>query len=87
MDANIKISYFDYFISRVIYTMFDNGQSVLNDVVMENIDKCRLNKLKLLKLLFFVSAKNVNEKYLLDDIFDNFYAMPYTRRKRCSRPY
>lgn len=77
MDVNSKIRYFDYFISSVIYTMFDNGQSVLNEVVMENIDKCRLNKLKLLKLLFFVSAKNVNEKYLLDDIFDNFYAMPY----------
>ncbi len=77
MDINSKIRYFDYFISRVIYTMFDNGQSVLNEVVMENVDKCRLNKLKLLKLLFFVSAKNVSGEYLLDDIFDNFYAMPY----------
>lgn len=77
MDANSKIRYFDYFISRVIYTMFYNGQPTLNEVVTDNIDKCRLNKLKLLKLLFFVSAKKVDEKYLLDDIFDNFYAMPY----------
>lgn len=72
-----KIRYFDYFISRVIYTVYNNGADSFTATIYNNIDKCGLNKLKLIKLLFFVSAKEVNGKYLLDDIFNNFYAMPY----------
>lgn len=78
MNYQEKIEYFDYFISRIIYTMYRNNSDVtFYEIIKTNIDRCRLSKLKLLKLLFFVSAKKVNNYYLLDDIFDNYYAMPY----------
>ena len=77
MNALDKIPYFDYFISQIIFRQFNDHESDLDLIIRSNIDKCGLNKLKLLKLLFFVSVLKVDGKYLLDDIFDNFYAMPY----------
>ncbi|MEG1523332.1 MAG: DUF4065 domain-containing protein [Bacteroidales bacterium] len=77
MDAQDKIPYFDYFISKVIFKQFNDNNSDLNNIIKQNINHCGLNKLKLLKLLFFVSVLKVDGRYLLDDIFDNFYAMPY----------
>lgn len=77
MNAEQKIPYFDYFTSKIIVKCFDDNESSLDIIVRNNIMRCGLNKLKLLKLLFFVSAIKVDERYLLDDIFDNFYAMPY----------
>lgn len=77
MEAITKAQYFDYFISQIIYKRYNNNTSDLKTIVESNITDCSLNKLKLFKLLFLVSALNVNDKYLLDDIFDNFYAMPY----------
>lgn len=77
MNALDKIPYFDYFISQIIFRQFNDHESNLDLIIRSNIDKCGLNKLKLLKLLFFVSVLKVDGKYLLDDIFDNFYAMPY----------
>lgn len=77
MNALKKITYFDYFISQIIFRQFNDNKSDLDLIIRNNIDKCGLNKLKLLKLLFFVSVLKVDDKYLLDDIFDNFYAMPY----------
>lgn len=77
MNAIEKIPYFDYFISQIIFRQFNDNESDLDHIIRNNIDKSGLNKLKLLKLLFFVSVLKVDEKYLLDDIFDNFYAMPY----------
>lgn len=77
MTGQDKIPYFDYFISQIIFRQFNDNKSDLDFIIRSNIDKCGLNKLKLLKLLFFVSVLKVDDKYLLDDIFDNFYAMPY----------
>lgn len=77
MNAQDKIPYFDYFISQIIFKQFNDNKSNLDIIIKLNIDHCGLNKLKLLKLLFFVSVLKVDERYLLDDIFDNFYAMPY----------
>lgn len=77
MNAQDKIPYFDYFISQIIFKQFNDNKSNLDSIIKLNIDHCGLNKLKLLKLLFFVSVLKVDERYLLDDIFDNFYAMPY----------
>jgi len=77
MEASTKIQYFDYFISQIIYKRYNNDTSDLKTIVESNITDCGLNKLKLFKLLFLVSALNVNDKYLLDDIFDKFYALPY----------
>ena len=77
MTALEKIPYFDYFISQIIFKQFDDNESDLDHIIRSNIMNCGLNKLKLLKLLFLVSVIKVDERYLLDDIFDNFYAMPY----------
>ncbi|WP_125147156.1 type II toxin-antitoxin system antitoxin SocA domain-containing protein [Alistipes finegoldii] len=77
MNAQDKIPYFDYFISQIIFKRFNDNESNLDLIIRRNINRCGLNKLKLLKLLFFVSVLKVDEQYLLDDIFDNFYAMPY----------
>lgn len=77
MAPKDKIAYFDYFISQIIFTQFNDKKSNLDFIIRNNIEHCGLNKLKLLKLLFFASVLKVDEQYLLDDIFDNFYAMPY----------
>ncbi len=77
MDTRKKIYYFDYFVSKIIFKCYNDNESSLKIIVRNNIEHCGLNKLKLLKLLFFVSAIKVDERYLLDDVFDNFYAMPY----------
>lgn len=77
MDSSNKILYFDYFISGIILRQYKNSGLNLQNIIRENIVYCGLNKLKLLKLLFFVSVLKVDNQYLLDDIFDNFYAMPY----------
>lgn len=74
-----KLLFFDYFISQLISFItsetFISGDIAL--AVKNNIDRANLNKLKLLKLLFLVSTIKEKDKYLLDDVFDNFYAMPY----------
>ncbi|KUY28525.1 type II toxin-antitoxin system antitoxin SocA domain-containing protein [Elizabethkingia ursingii] len=67
MDKKIA---FEYFVNK-LYTWYD---SQFNSV--ENND---FSTLKVLKLLFFCSAieASEDEKSLLDDPFNNFYAMPY----------
>ena len=59
-----KISYFEYFVSKVYQQTNVQGK---ND----------LSKLKLFKLHFLVSAINTNDKNEgLLDVFDKFYALP-----------
>ena len=79
MEYTKKIQYFDYFVSRLIYVLFSNESENpnMNDVVKTNIHTCDFDRLKIMKLLFFASALNIDNKYLVDEIFDNFHAMPY----------
>ncbi len=75
MNTSDKIRYFDYFISQIIGL---NSSTEINQSQFESaVSKYKLSKLKLLKLLFFASVIEVDGKYLLDDVFDKFYAMPY----------
>lgn len=70
MEKYQKIKYFEYVIYKLLnWHMVDNGFSE-ND----------FSTLKLMKLLFFVSAAEANsnsESLLLDNVFNNFVAMPY----------
>lgn len=75
MNTSDKICYFDYFISQIIGL---NSSTEINQSQFESaVSKYKLSKLKLLKLLFSASVIEVDGKYLLDDVFDKFYAMPY----------
>ncbi|GMU96504.1 type II toxin-antitoxin system antitoxin SocA domain-containing protein [Ignavibacterium album] len=66
-----KIKAFEYLVIK----LSEWYKELNNNISFENND---LNKLKVLKLHFFVSAVNANEnKEGLLNIFDNFYAMPY----------
>lgn len=66
-----KIKAFEYLVIK----LSDWYKELNKNISFENND---LNKLKILKLHFFVSAVNANEKKEgLLNIFDNFYAMPY----------
>ncbi|WDF63176.1 type II toxin-antitoxin system antitoxin SocA domain-containing protein [Flavobacterium sp. KACC 22763] len=68
MSKDIKIEAFEYLLSRLID--WKNQYSNNND----------LGILKVLKLTFFVSAAGTDQnskETLLDDIFNNFVAMPY----------
>lgn len=70
MTAEEKIPYFEYFVKNLIDWHHEKTSQSKND----------LSILKVLKLLFFTSAIGTNEgseNTLLDNIFDNFYAMPY----------
>ena len=72
MGADKKIYLFEYMIKKIVEKY----------VTLKNVDKrealSAFSKLKLIKLNFFISAVNANEKNNgLLDIFDNFYAMPY----------
>jgi uncharacterized phage-associated protein len=75
MNILDKIRYFDYFISQIIG--LNTSTEITPSQVLSAVSKYKLSKLKLLKLLFFASVVNVDGKYLLDDVFDKFYAMPY----------
>lgn len=75
MELNNKIKYFDYFISQIV--VFNSEGSIDNCKVENAVKRYRLSRLKLLKLLFFLSVIDIDKKYLVDDVFDNFHAMPY----------
>ncbi len=68
---NIKIYYFEYTLNQLLeWYSRKSGQSDTNDISI----------LKALKLLFFVSAVNANpesEETLLDNVFNEFVAMPF----------
>ena len=58
-----KIDYFDYFLYKA--TLLYKGEN-------------NIGVLKSLKLLFFTTVIDLNSDInLLDNVFDNFYAMPY----------
>ena len=78
MTKEEKINYFDYLITSIIKKCYRNSTSDSEEVVIrESCSKSNLSKLKLMKLLFFVTTLNVNEWFLLENVFNNFYAMPY----------
>lgn len=78
MGIEEKIIYFDYLITSVIKKCYRNSNSDNEaEVIRESCSKSNLSKLKLMKILFFVTTLNVKEWYLLDNVFNNFYAMPY----------
>lgn len=56
MTALEKIPYFDYFISQIIFKQFNDNESDLDHIIRRNIMNCGLNKLKLLKLLFWFQS-------------------------------
>jgi len=71
MDRPLKILYFEYILHGLLqWYREEAGQNEHND----------LSVLKSLKLLFFVAAakaKSSAPSPLLDDVFDDFVAMPY----------
>lgn len=70
MERNEKIPYVEYFTKLLVEWHQRKSKNSVND----------LSILKVLKLLFFASAVNTkseSENTLLDNVFDNFYAMPY----------
>ena len=70
MNRDEKIPYVEYFTKLLVEWHQRKSDNEPND----------LSILKVLKLLFFASAVNTksdSENTLLDDVFDNFYAMPY----------
>lgn len=73
MDKNMdKKLAFEYFVNK-LYTWFGSQPS-------SNSENNDLSTLKVLKLLFFCSAIEANEdteNSLLDEPFNNFFAMPY----------
>ena len=78
MGIEDKINYFDYLITSVIKKCYKNSTSDREEaVIRESCAKSNLSKLKLMKILFFITAQNVREWYLLNNVFNNFYAMPY----------
>lgn len=70
-----KIRCFDYLVYKIITKDIDGTPSVQQ--IKESGHLKAFNKLKLLKLLFFVSTIKQNDGEDLLDVFDNFYAMPY----------
>lgn len=78
MDINNKLSYFDYFLSCLIAYNAPSELSGLENRVRAQFAKGHsISKLKAFKLLFFVVAIDSNDWILLDEVFDNFYALPY----------
>ncbi|HUW06936.1 MAG TPA: type II toxin-antitoxin system antitoxin SocA domain-containing protein [Williamwhitmania sp.] len=72
MAKEEKVYLFEYMIKSVV-----DKYKTLNHVE-ENVAFSVFSKLKLIKLNFFISAVNTDEKDNgLLDVFDNFYAMPY----------
>lgn len=69
MDKTLKIQYFDFFITEL-----SNTTQAIKESSKFNFS---FGKLKLMKLLFFISTINIDNWYLLENIFDKFYAMPY----------
>lgn len=68
MDKTLAFEYFVY----KLYTCYENA--------VGNVDDNDFSTLKVLKLLFFCSAIEAEEESkttLLDNPFDNFFAMPY----------
>lgn len=64
-----KLIPFNYIVNQIIIWYNDQGG---------DFEKNDLSKLKLTKLLFFISAAStMSGKLGLLNIFDNFYAMPY----------
>lgn len=70
-----KIRCFDYLVYRIITKNMSEVPNVQQ--IKETMQLKEFNKLKLLKLLFFVSTIRQDDGNDLLDIFGNFYAMPY----------
>lgn len=71
MNTEIKIKYFEYVLNGLRNWYYEKFNSNSNN---------DLSKLKVLKLLFFVSAvksKSGENNSLLDNVFTTFFAMPY----------
>lgn len=69
MSLNLKLSALDYTINHLRNWYAEAG---------ENIDNNDLSKLKITKLLFFISAASTTRDNAgLLETFDNFYAMPF----------
>ena len=78
MNIDQKILSFDYFVTSLIKHCYNASSSEdIYDIVTDSVGKCGLSKLKLMKLLFFVTTMGIENWYLLDNVFNNFYAMPY----------
>ena len=78
MDINLKITYFDYFVSCLMAHNAPSEVTKFEDRVRTQFAKGRsISKLKAFKLLFFTVAIDNKEWTLLDEVFDNFYALPY----------
>lgn len=78
MNTELKIQYFDYFVTSLIKNCYNiSNTDNTSDIIAKSIVKSGLSKLKLMKLLFFVTTVEAEKWFLLDNVFDNFYAMPY----------
>lgn len=78
MDITKKITYFDYFITCLIAHNAPADITELEDKVKSQYAKgLSISKLKVFKLLFFTVAIDGKDWTLLDEVFDNFYALPY----------
>lgn len=69
MEQDSKVQYFEYIIFKLFNWSKERYLGQLND----------FSVLKTMKLLFFVTAAKASkeEAILLDEVFDNFYAMPF----------
>lgn len=79
MQINDKIKYFDYLITSLINKCYLSGQSPIDfSAIRLFCEKNNLSKLKLMKLLFFITTVNARDDwFLLEKVFNRYYAMPY----------
>ncbi len=73
MATKEKIQAFEFVVFKLV-NWYKTQNSIIDDGIFTATND--LNKLKVIKLHFFVSAVNSKSNSLLN-VFDNFYAMPY----------
>ena len=76
MDLISKLKHFDYFLTSIFVLGTDKELPLAERVGIRMVDRKSISKLKALKLLFFTVAIDKSWS-LLDNVFDNFCALPY----------